>query len=519
MTGIFICVVAVSIVRHKMFDIRAVVARTLGYSVTLFALAVLYGALVFGVFSLLLGQSFSLRFQVIISATTAITGLAFPYIKKFFDRQTNRLFYRDAYDSQKLLAEINNIVISNVDVEILLKNTREIIIEHFKVQMCGVDLSPTVAMARRQIGLDLSGGELNTLANIEKAMSEKGMDIVITDEVVDEDTKLHRDLSAINIGVAARLSVTSSGKSEQYGMLVFGLKKSGSPYNGKDAEMIKIISSELAIAIQNALQYEEIEQFNETLQHKVEDATRKLRKTNDKLRSLDETKDEFISMASHQLRTPLTAVKGYVSMVLDGDAGELTPGQRKMLGQAFTSSQRMSSLISDLLNVSRLRTGKFIIEPSRVNLVEVIEGEIAQLKETAAGRGLLLTFDKPAHFPVCMLDETKTRQVVMNFMDNAVYYTRPGGKITVQLVENKDSIEFTVTDNGIGVPASEQPHLFTKFYRADNARKARPDGTGLGLFMAKKVVVAQGGAIIFKSVEGHGSIFGFTFPKAKIIQQ
>ncbi|HSW78667.1 MAG TPA: ATP-binding protein [Candidatus Babeliales bacterium] len=108
------------------------------------------------------------------------------------------------------------------------------------------------------------------------------------------------------------------------------------------------------------------------------------------------------------------------------------------------------------------------------------------------------------------------RQVIMNFMDNAIYYTLPEGTVTVSLEATDSAINFTVTDTGLGVPKSEQAHLFKKFYRAANARKIRPDGTGLGLFMAKKVVVAQGGAILFSSTEGQGSTFGFTFPRAKI---
>ncbi|MEK7059729.1 MAG: sensor histidine kinase, partial [Patescibacteria group bacterium] len=108
-----------------------------------------------------------------------------------------------------------------------------------------------------------------------------------------------------------------------------------------------------------------------------------------------------------------------------------------------------------------------------------------------------------------------TRQVIMNMIDNALHYTPTGGKITVKLLETPLTIEMRVEDNGIGVPKSEQAHLFTKFYRAGNARKARPDGTGLGLFMAKKVIIAQGGSLIFESREGKGSAFGFVFSKAK----
>ena len=182
--------------------------------------------------------------------------------------------------------------------------------------------------------------------------------------------------------------ITSNVSVEGIGYIVLGYKKSGNIYNTQDTNAIEIVSNELAIAIQNALQFEEIQKFNITLQEKVDDATKRLRRTNDKLKQMDETKDEFISMASHQLRTPLTSVKGYISMVIEGDAGDLNKMQKKLLDQAFVSSQRMVYLIADLLNVSRLRTGKFVIETAPTNLGDVIKGEVDQLVETAASRGL-----------------------------------------------------------------------------------------------------------------------------------
>ncbi|MGC1177325.1 MAG: GAF domain-containing sensor histidine kinase [Candidatus Saccharimonadales bacterium] len=289
------------------------------------------------------------------------------------------------------------------------------------------------------------------------------------------------------------------------GLLVVGFLNSTTQLTQADTDLLDRLSESIGVALDNKLLFEENQYV-----------LRQLRDTNAKLRALDETKDDFISMASHQLRTPLTSIKGYISMVLEEDAGKITPTQRDMLGQAFFSSQRMVYLIADLLNVSRLKTGKFVIEAKAVDLAQVVAEEIDQLTETAKVRGLTLTYDKPKTFPQLMLDETKTRQVIMNFVDNAIYYTPAGGHITVQLVNNPTTIELKVIDDGIGVPKSEQHHLFTKFYRAGNARKARPDGTGLGLFMAKKVVIAQDGSLIFESQEGKGSTFGFILSKRKL---
>ncbi len=302
--------------------------------------------------------------------------------------------------------------------------------------------------------------------------------------------------------------VKLSARQQLVGVMAIGLVSPSAQLTTTETLFIDRLSEAVGVAVDNKLLFEENQRI-----------VRQLKNSNEKLKALDETKDEFISMASHQLRTPLTSVKGYVSMVLEGDAGKVNDMQKKLLDQAFLSSQRMVYLIADLLNVSRMRTGKFMIERKPTQLADVIASEIAQLTETAKGRGLELTYTKPKDFPMLMLDDTKIRQVIMNFADNAIYYTQSGanrGYIQITLEDKGTSVEFTVADDGIGVPKESQHHLFTKFYRAGNAQHARPDGTGLGLFMAKKVIVAQGGAIIFHSEEGKGSTFGFSFPKAQV---
>jgi signal transduction histidine kinase len=313
-------------------------------------------------------------------------------------------------------------------------------------------------------------------------------------------TRLKRRLPLKSLYVVKLLA-----RRQVVGLLVVGYTTPVTQLNATDTELMDRLSESIGVALDNKLLFEE----NQHVLHQLQES-------NKKLVALDEAKDDFISMASHQLRTPLTSVKGYISMVLEGDAGKLTPTQKKLLNQSFFSAQRMVYLIADLLNVSRLKTGKFIMEAAPVNLANVVEEELTQLKEIAAARSLKLTYLKPKKFTEVMLDETKLRQVIMNFVDNAIYYTPAKGHIKVKLTETPTTIEFRVEDNGMGVPKSEQPHLFTKFYRAGNARKARPDGTGLGLFMAKKVIIVQGGSLIFQSKEGKGSTFGFIFSKHKL---
>lgn len=343
-----------------------------------------------------------------------------------------------------------------------------------------------------------------TTGEIYEAIELKGHSAAKIAELLDctkHEVKVFLDQLPIKSVYVVKLVV----RQRVVGLLVAGFLDSVDTIAESDKHLLDRLGGSIGVALDNKLLFEE----NQHVVHQ-------LQKTNQKLKALDETKDEFISMASHQLRTPLTSVKGYVSMVLEGDAGELNDMQKKLLEQSFASSQRMVYLIADLLNLSRLRTGKFVIEAKPTNLADVIESEVNQLKISAAGRNLTLDYKKPDNFPEIMLDETKIRQVIMNFADNAIYYTPSGGSIDIKLKQTKDSVEFTVNDNGIGIPPEEQRHLFNKFYRAKNAQKARPDGTGLGLFMAKKVIIAQGGAVVFKSVENKGSTFGFTFSKQKL---
>jgi len=514
----FVIATTYSLLRQQLFDIRAAVARATTYILILSTVVLAYGVMIFGVSGVFFDSAsvpFVLKIVYLISGI--VLAFTFQPLKRFFDIYTNKIFYRDSYDTQHFLEELNKILVSTIDLKILVQKTIETIAINLKPEFTVFFLSDTPYVPQRFIGNTSNLFTDEEFRQVVKQVSALHEKIVVTDTLT-EDSKnatLYNALQTRNIAIVSRLVSDSKSRAESSGYILIGIKKSGNPYSRQDIGTVEIITNQLVIAIQNALHFEEIQNFNVTLQAKVEEATRKLRRANEKLKALDETKDDFISMASHQLRTPLTSIKGYISMVLEGDAGKLAPTQREMLGQAFFSSQRMVYLISDLLNVSRLKTGKFVIERNQINLATMVDQELKQLKETAASRHLTLNFEKPADFPDLMLDETKTRQVIMNFVDNAIYYTPAGGHINVKLIDNPNNIELRVEDDGIGVARSDQPHMFTKFYRAGNARKARPDGTGLGLFMAKKVIIAEEGSLIFESTEGKGSTFGFVFYKSK----
>ncbi len=511
----FVCMVGYTIIKHGLFDIKLIIARALTYMMSIALVAMIYGMILLGAIKLIFHPHISLIAQVFLALSTALAALSFQRIKRMFDSLTSKYFYQDAYDVQAFLDSFNKILVTTFELDPLLRKVGDIIEQNLKPKYIVFGIKEINEKPIRIIGTKNSPEFNNSDIAFVRSVTPRMKTKCIVTDMLDEKYKALQDvMKEKEVAVLVRLATNTY--EEGIGYLVLGPKKSGNIYSSQDIKVLEIIANELVVAIQNALHTEEIENFNITLQEKIKDATHKLRKTNDKLRALDEAKDDFVSMASHQLRTPLTSVKGNISLVLDGDAGKITTLQRQLLEQAFISSQRMVFLIADLLNVSRLKTGKFVIEPSEVDMVNVVEEEVNQLIDTAKSRHLTLEYQKPSKITPLILDETKTRQVIMNFIDNAIYYTPAGGTIKVVLSETPTAVECRVIDNGIGVPKHEQHHLFTKFYRAGNAQKARPDGTGLGLFMAKKVIIAEGGAIIFETEEGKGSTFGFSLPKDKL---
>jgi signal transduction histidine kinase len=503
-----------SIVQYKTFEIRLLVARSFTYSLVVGSLIGIYGFVIFAI-SLIFSDGTSTNLTQQVSYLTAAIFLAFTFqpIKRRFDVITARLFFKDSYDPQVLIDTLNKTLASTVDLEVMLEQSISVIGQNIKPDFCFIELRQTAYREQRIFGTRPRSLTKETLAQLRKDLPTIEQKVVSA-ELLSQSSRPRKILEQHSIGMLCRLSADPSA--EDIGYVVLGLKKSGDQYANQDRQVMEIISNGLVIAIENALRFEEIQQFNVTLQQKIDNATKQLKHANDKLVELNDTKDDFISMASHQLRTPLTAVKGNISMIMDQDFGKIPASVQEPLGQAYASSERMVGLIADLLNVSRLKTGKFAIQPVPSNLDTVVKSELKQLQEAAKAHKLTLTYHAPASFPTFMLDEIKVRQVIMNFIDNAIYYTPSGGRIDVTLRKRTNAIEFTVADNGIGVPRELQRNLFTKFYRADNAQKMRPDGTGIGLFMAKKVIVASGGSVIFRSTEGKGSTFGFTIPLTKL---
>ena len=272
-----------------------------------------------------------------------------------------------------------------------------------------------------------------------------------------------------------------------------------------DLAIMKALANQSGIVYRNIRLFEQLKVTNSDLEE-----------ANKHLQELDQAKSEFVSIASHQLRTPMTGIMGYLSMVLDGDFGKVPAEQEKVLTGLLTESQRMIRLINLFLDVTKIESGKLQLTLQPMNVVESIDRVIELLSKPAEDKKLKLIFNKPAGvIPEIMADHDKFSDIVANLVDNAIKYSEQGS-ITVSLIPMKTLMKISVQDTGRGIDHEEAKKLFTKFVRGYGIAQVNPDGSGLRLYVARRLTEAHHGRIWVESEGlGKGSTFFVEIPLAK----
>jgi len=227
---------------------------------------------------------------------------------------------------------------------------------------------------------------------------------------------------------------------------------------------------------------------------------------------IDQAKTEFVSLASHQLRTPLTAISWYTEMVLSEDAGKLTPEQKKYLQEVYKGNKRMIDLVNSLLNVSRLELGTFMVEPEMADLREIADDMIKELEHRMKKKNISFSKKYDNNLPKIKVDVKLITVVFQNLLSNAVKYTPEKGKISLSIEKEEPNVLINVTDTGYGIPKEQQNKIFSKLFRADNVTQKDTEGTGLGLYIVKSIVDNAGGKIWFESEEDKGTTFFVQLP-------
>lgn len=298
-------------------------------------------------------------------------------------------------------------------------------------------------------------------------------------------------------------------KDKAIGIMIFSMIKNETEVLPEEDELLLRFTDIAALAVQNSQLYSSLEE-----------TTKNLQQANEKLKIMDKLKDEFVSLASHELRTPMTAIRSYLWMLLDektsANLGTLTEKQKLYLDRTYKSTERLINLVNDMLSVSRIESGRLVITPKNTNIVDLAKSAVNDVLPTAQEHKLMLSVKNPEKpLPNVTADEEKIKQVLINLIGNSLKFTPENGSITVSFLEKDKQIAISVTDTGSGIKPEDMDKLFTKFGMIEGNYGVRPQskGTGLGLYISKSIVELHGGHFtVFSEGEGKGTTFTFTLP-------
>lgn len=509
-----------AILKYRLMDVRVIIRRSAVFTVLVLIITALYAVL-----SYLLSVSFTQLFgiqSVLLNGVimAVLVALGFEPLKRWLSEITDSFLFKAEYKPQEVLGEFSEHLTTTLDLysirDFILSGLQKI----FKNKFTSLFLLDEEKGAYVKLGdagkvvaqLDTIDKKLFSKISNHLAEIGKERDIIVREEIKkiyeydgESTMKLlvdQMDKYEVNLIVPLYL------RDKLVGILFLGDKKSGDVYSQEDIRVLEIIAGQSAVAIQNAQLFEEQKHFAEHLKKEVEAATKELRSANIQLKKLDEAKSEFISIASHQLRTPLTAIKGYLSMVMQGDYGKMPIKFKAPVDRVMQSTERIIHLIEDLLNISRIESGRMDFEYAPTDLNALAEDVFSELMVQAKKKNLQFEYIAPTKsIPKLSLDQNKIREVIMNLTDNAIKYT-PKGFVKMKLERLDDSVRFSVSDSGRGLEVDEIPLLFQKFSRARGVQLVHTEGTGLGLYIAKNIIEKHNGKIW---VESEGKDKGSTF--------
>ena len=507
---IFTIILAYAILKYRLMDIRMVVRRSTIFSVIVIVITAAYALAAFLLGWVIFGGIYTFKSQIIIGLIVAfLVAIGFRPLYDWLKRITDTFLFKGEYRPQELMANISDVLSRTLDLDKVINILKEQISQTLRIARI------EVIILEEEISRPIQGvkalqkliiyfkrqREVLVLEELKKKQAEKiGFD---------KSFLLIKDLEKLKAALAVPLLV----KEKLVGLFLLSFKRSGDMFTNEDIKTLEAIAAQAAIALENARLYEEMKDFSKTLQKEVNRQTKSLRDANIRLEQLDKAKSEFISLASHQLRTPLSIIKGYISMLLEGAWGTTNKEQKEHLERVYLSNERLIKLVEDLLTVSRIEAGRLEFDFKPLALDELTESMVKEFSQMIAKKGLYLKYIKPEKaLPKVKADSLKIRQVIQNLIDNALHYTKEGGA-TIRLKAEKNKVRFSIEDTGIGISPEEQVTLFEKFSRGKEVTRMHTEGTGLGLYLAAKLVEAHQGKIWVESEgKGKGSAFYFELP-------
>jgi len=518
----FVALIAYTIAKHRLMDIRLAIFRALSLSFLVGAILLIYGLLFVTAvpyLSRIIGIDAG-----IVAAGVALVSVPFArYIQRILSRVTDRFLFQKRINYRTELIKSSQALSGTIQIDDVVKTiltTTEQIIRSRKTAIFLIKperhtFYPIASRGMKELRITLPDDHLlvKHLQHTKKPVVKDELALEREQDPspqhTEKITKIEESLNWLDASVVLPLFVNK----KLTGLIVLGNKKSGDPYLQDDIVFLSSFAPQAATALQNARLYQESLEFGEKLKIEVKRATQELAVANEQLRDLDKAKSEFLSIASHQLYTPLTAIRGYLSMLLEKEYGSITKKQQPILAIIERSSNRLINLIKNLLDISRIESGRLDLNLESINLTDLINEMVMNLMPNAIHKKLTLHFTKPkTDLPTVVADRERIRQVLLNFIDNAIKYTDKG-KITVSLAQEGRELVFSVTDTGGGLTRDAITKLFNKFTRVGGKARFRTEGTGLGLYVAKQIVKEHHGEVEVSSPGPHqGSTFAVRLP-------
>jgi len=305
-------------------------------------------------------------------------------------------------------------------------------------------------------------------------------------------------------------------KEGNQGILFVGTTTPDTLITEGDEELITILANQISQALENARLFEQTWRAQQSLEKKVEERTHALTQAMEDLKKISKRKTDFVSSVSHELRTPLTSIKGYASILLTGKLGSLPVEAKERIEKINRHSDELIYFINDLLDISRIESGRITLKQEVVDLKELVNKVVDLLSAQLKDKQLELKIDILEEAKNVFVDPNQIERVFINLIGNAIKFTPSGGKITIQAHKLDEMTQVDVMDTGCGIPEEAQELIFEEFYRVDNPINQELKGSGLGLTLVKGIIEAHKGKIWVKSKLGKGSIFSFTLPLVKV---
>lgn len=499
-----------AITRYRLFDLRIVVRKSVFYFMLAVFIFLVYYLNVYldeNVF----GGQYTVGAYLSALVIAPLFLYAFSAVSKFLQKVVNKYFFTSLYDPQATIKEFASRISQTIrldEVTAVILDTIQNTLRSDAVALVlsgNPDKNRFASVQTRQFNA-ASLEALNAPGHFRDYLLPSRQPVIVEEAAGQQGSPELQNAFATLKRSGMEVLLPLNVKDSVIGMVVMGRKATKEAYTKEDIELLGTLANQASVAVQNARLYNSMEEI-------VAEQTRDIKEKNQHLEELLKMKSEFLSIASHQLRTPLTAIRGLLSMQADGDLDKLSVKERKDAQlHMLESANRLSNIVNDLLDAMELEGGNLNFKFESANISEIIENTIAELKPNYDRKGLYLKFRPRVRHATIEADPRMLREALENVIDNAEKYTNKGG-VEIELIRSENDIIIAVKDTGIGIPESDKTRLFKKFSRGEKSTFQHTDGSGLGLFIAKNVISEHHGEITLDSAgEGKGTTVTVTLP-------